>query len=203
MKRLYRSRLTSVNPNAVGFVYVKYQALCLPFAFSFLKIEKVLGCLMPLLSPPQIPLFRITLFYGPEVLEGASETIHCVFNVKKRSWKGGVQVDIVVGRNQIQQLENQLKFRPWIDELLRVVPKEEREDFVQQGYDLWIQFLCFHKLGIYINQGIKQESTQVLAEQFIPEMNEVIRREVQNIKQQIMVELDLEAFETGVVEPSA
>ncbi len=158
---------------------------------------------MPLLSPPQIPLFRITLFYGPDAVEGASETIHCVFNVKKRSWKGGVQVDILLGRNQVKQLENQLKFRPWIDDLLQVVPNEEREDFVQQGYDLWIQFLCFHKLGIYINQGIKQESNQVSAEQFIPEMNEVIRREIQNIKQQIMVELDLEAFKAGVVEPSA
>ncbi|MDH5428475.1 MAG: hypothetical protein OEZ57_03525 [Nitrospirota bacterium] len=152
---------------------------------------------MSLLSPPHIPLFRITLFYGPEVLEGASETIHCVFNVKKRSWKGGVQIDIVVGRNQIQQLENQLKFRPWIDEVLRIVPSDEREDYVKQGNDLLVQFLCFHKLGIYIQQGIKQESTEVSAGQFISEMDEVIRREAQNIKQQIMVELDIEEFERG------
>ena len=158
---------------------------------------------MSLLSPPHIPLFRITLFYGPEVLEGASETIHCVFNVKKRSWKGGVQIDIVVGRNQIQQLENQLKFRPWIDELLRVVPSEEREDYIKQGNDLWIQFLCFHKLGIFIRQGIKQESTEVSAGQFIPEMDEVIRCEAQNIKKQILVELDLEAFANGIEDTSA
>ena len=76
---------------------------------------------MSLLSPPQIPLFRITLFYGPETFAGVSEAMHCVFNVKKRSWKGGVQVDIVVGRSQIQRLENSLGFQSWIDELLRVV----------------------------------------------------------------------------------
>jgi hypothetical protein len=158
---------------------------------------------MSLLSPPHIPLFRITLFYGPEPVEGASETIHCVFNVKKRSWKGGVQVDIVVGRHQIQQLENHLKFQPWMDELLRVVPSDEREDFAKQGNDLWVQFICFHKLGIFIRQGIKQENIQVSPELLIMETDEVIRREAQNIKQQIIVELDIEEFEKGIESTSA
>lgn len=158
---------------------------------------------MSLLSPPHIPFFRITLFYGPEPFEGTSETIHCVFNVKKRSWKGGVQVDIVVGRHQIQQLEKHLKFQPWMDELLRVVPSDEREDFAKQGNDLWVQFICFHKLGIFIRQGIKQENIQVSPELLIMETDEVIRREAQNIKQQIIVELDIEEFEKGIESTSA
>lgn len=158
---------------------------------------------MSLLSPPRIPLFRITLFYGPEPVEGASETIHCVFNVKKRSWKGGVQVDIVVGRHQIQRLENHLKFQPWMDELLRVVPSDEREDFAKQGNDLWVQFICFHKLGIFIRQGIKQENIQVSPELLIMETDELIRREAQNIKQQIIVELDIEEFGKGIESTSA
>ena len=158
---------------------------------------------MSLLSPPHIPLFRITLFYGPEKFDGASETIHCVFNVKKRSWKGGVQVDIVVEIDQIEQLENHLEFRPWMDKLLRVVPREEREDYFKQGNDLWVQFICFHKLGIYIGQGIKQENAQVPGGLLIPETDEVIRREAQNIKKQIMVELDIEEFENGIKSTSA
>ena len=149
---------------------------------------------MSLLSPPQIPLFRITLFYGPEVFEGASETIHCVFNVKKRSWKGGVQVDIVVGRSQIQRLEKQLGFSSWIEELLQVVPCDNREEYSKQGLDLFIQFICFYKLEIYIRQGIKQENTQVAAGFLVLETDEVIKREAENIKQQIMVELDIEEF---------
>jgi hypothetical protein len=152
---------------------------------------------MSLLSPPQIPLFRITLFYGPETLEGASETIHCVFNVKKRSWKGGVQVDIVVGRSQIQRLENQHGIQSWIDKLLQIVPGNEREDYSKQGFDLFIQFICFHKLEIYIRQGIKQENAQVSESIFIVETEEVIQREVENIKHQIMVELDIKEFEKG------
>ena len=107
---------------------------------------------MSLLSPPQIPLFRITLFYGPEAVEGALDTMHCVFNVKKRSWKGGVQVGIVVERSQIQQLEDMLAFQPWIEDCLRKVPGDERDNYRKQGYDLFIQFICFHKLEIYIHQ---------------------------------------------------
>ncbi len=146
---------------------------------------------MSLLSPPQIPLFRISLFYGPE---GTSEVIHCVFNVKKRSWKGGVQVDIMVGRSQIQQLEHTLGFRPWIDELLRVVPSNDREDYTKHGCDLLVQLICFHKLEIYIQQGIKQENNKVSESVLIDETNEVIQREAEKIKEQIMIELDIEEF---------
>jgi len=153
-----------------------------------------MAVLMSLLSPPHIPFFRITLFYGPETFEDASETIHCVFNVKKRSWKGGIQVDIVVGRNQIQRLENQLGFQLWVDEILRVVPSDDREDYVKQGFDLFIQFICFHKLEIYIRKGIKQENTQVSAGFLIMETDEIVQHEAEKIKQQIMVELDIEEF---------
>ena len=152
---------------------------------------------MSLLSPPQIPLFRITLFYGPDAFEVDSETIHCVFNVKKRSWKGGVQVDIVVGRNQIQRLESTFGFQPWLEELLLVVPSNDREDYLKQGSDLFIQFICFHKLETYIRQGIKQQNTQVSASILTVETDEVIQREVEKIKEQIMVELDIMEFDQG------
>lgn len=159
---------------------------------------------MSLLSPPQIPLFRITLFYGPERLEGASDTIHCVFNVKKRSWKGGVQVGIVVESHQIQRLEEKLAFRPWITEHLQGVPSEEREDYLKRGYDLFIQFICFHKLGVYIHQGIQQENTQVSGSFLISETDEAVQREAEKIKQQIIVELDLDIVELeNGIEPTS
>jgi len=147
---------------------------------------------MSLLSPPQIPLFRITLFYGPETLEGAVDTIHCVFNVKKRSWKGGVQVGIVLGGTQIRRLEEQLEFQSWLEEHIRGVPLDEREEFLQTGNDLFTQFICFYKLKIYIQQGIQQENTQVAGGSLISETDEAIQREAEHIKQQIIVELDVE-----------
>ena len=150
---------------------------------------------MSLLSPPQIPLFRITLFYGPETFDGAADAIHCVFNVKKRSWKGGVQVGIVLGRNQIRRLEEQLEFQPWLEEHLGGVPRDVREDFLKTGNDLFTQFICFHKLEIYIQQGIRQENTQVAGGYLIAETDEAVHREAEKIKQQIIVELDVEEFE--------
>lgn len=147
---------------------------------------------MSLLSPPQIPHFRITLFYGPEIVEGAVDTIHCVFNVKKRSWKGGVQVGIALGGDQIRRLAKQLEFQSWLEEHLRGVPIDERGDFLQTGNDLFTQFICFHKLKTYIQQGIKQENTQVAGGFLISETDEVVQREAVQIKQQIIVELDVE-----------
>jgi hypothetical protein len=167
---------------------------CLPWRLGTI-FKKVDGFPMSLLSPPQIPLFRITLIYGPETV---ADAIHCVFNVKKRSWKGGVQVGIVVQRSQIQQLEDMLAFHLWMEECLQKVPGDEREDYRQQGYDLFIQFICFHKLGIYIQQGIKQENIQVASDVLVPETDEVIRREAENIKQQILVELDVEEFDKSI-----
>jgi len=158
---------------------------------------------MSLLSPPQIPLFRITLFYGPETSEVACDTIHCVFNVKKRSWKGGVQVGILIERNQIQRLEKKLAFQSWIEEHLQVIPSDEREEYLKLGYDLFIQFICFHKLELYIRQGIKQENVQVSAKFLISETDEAIQREAEKIKQQIMVELDVEEFKKGIEPTSA
>ncbi len=194
MKRLYRSRLTSVNPNEVGFTDVKIVGFACLHLLAFIS-ENVLGVMMSLLSPPKIPLFRITLFYGPEAIEGISDTIHCVFNVKKRSWKGGVQVDIVVENQQIQQLQAGLVFQPWIEEHLREVPFDQHEDFLKKGYDLFIQFICFHKLEAYIQQGIKQENTQVPGDVLMTQTDEVVYREAENIKQQILVELDLGAVD--------
>lgn len=158
---------------------------------------------MSLLSPPQIPLFRITLFYGPEAIEGASDTVHCVFNVKKRSWKGGVQVGVLIERNQIRRLEKKLAFLSWLEEQLLMMPSNTRENHIKLGYDLFIQFICFHKLETFIRQGIKQENVQVSAGFLILETDEAIQREAEKIKQQIMVELDVEEFKKGIEPTSA
>jgi hypothetical protein len=146
---------------------------------------------MSLLSPPQIPLFRITLFYGPEAVEGASDSVHCVFNVKKRSWKGGVQVEVVMKRNQITRLERLLHYPLWLEEALSGIPVEDRGEYLGKSQDLLIQLLCFHKLQVFIHQGIRQENIQVPGDSFVSETDEVVQIEAEKIKRQIYVELDL------------
>jgi hypothetical protein len=146
---------------------------------------------MSLLSPPQIPLFRITLFYGPEAVEGASDSVHCVFNVKKRSWKGGVQVDVIMKRDQIIHLEEFLNYPSWLEEVLSDVPVEHRREYRGTGRDLLIQLLCFYKLQALIGQGIHQENAQISGDSFFIELNEVVQRKAEEIKRQISIELDL------------
>jgi len=151
---------------------------------------------MPLLTPPQIPLFRITLFYGPEEVEGASETIHCVFNVKKRSWKGGVQIAIQFEQAQLQILTQRMDFPSWIEHILRSSPNEEREAYRQHAKDLLTQLICFYKLQEYIHQGIQQENVKVGPDQLFEKTQEVVCQESEKIKRQILVELDIvEGFE--------
>ena len=147
---------------------------------------------MSLLSPPQIPLFRITLFYGPEAVEGASDSVHCVFNVKKRSWKGGVQIAVVMKKNQIERLEGILEHPSWLEDVLSRVSTEDREEYLRKSHDLLVQLLCFHKLQTFIHQGIRQENIQIPGDSLISETDEVVQREAEEIKRQIYVELDLE-----------
>ena len=147
---------------------------------------------MSLLSPPHIPLFRITLFYGPESLEGDLDSLHCVFNVKKRSWKGGVQIAVVMKKNQIERLEGILEHPSWLEDVLSRVPTEDRGEYLRKSYDLLVQLLCFHKLQTFIHQGIRQENIQIPGDSLISETDEVVQREAEEIKRQIYVELDLE-----------
>jgi len=146
---------------------------------------------MSLLSTPQIPLFRITLFYGPEAVESASDSVHCVFNVKKRSWKGGVQVEVVMQKNQIARLEGVLKYPLWLKDILSRVPADDREEYFEKTQDLLVQLLCFHKLQAFIQRGIKQENIQIPRDSLVSETDEAVQREAEEIKRQIYVELDL------------
>jgi hypothetical protein len=146
---------------------------------------------MSLLSPPQIPLFRITLFYGPEDVEGASDSVHCVFNVKKRSWKGGVQVEVVMKKNQITRLEGFLQYPLWLQNALSGIPVEDQGEYLEKSRDLLVQLLCFHKLQAFIHQGIRQENIQLPGDAFVSETDEAVQREAEKIKRQIYVELDL------------
>lgn len=146
---------------------------------------------MSLLTTPQIPLFRITLFYGPEAVVGASNTIHCVFNVKKRSWKGGVQVGIQLKRSQLEAINQRFNYATWLGDVLQSIPGEELQIYQQKAEDLLTQLICFYKLQEYIRQGIQQENVQVTPEQLFEETQEVVYQEMEEIKRQILVELDI------------
>ena len=149
---------------------------------------------MSLLSPPQIPLFRITLFYGPEGVKSDQNAVYCVFNVKKRSWKGGVQVEIVLNSSQIRDLENALNFQDWLKEIVAPLAQEDRQDYYDRGHDLFVQLICFHKLQALIIKGIRQENCLVAGNELTAETEEAVKQAALDIKGQIVTELDIENY---------
>src|SRR5580765_2733873 len=62
---------------------------------------------------PESSQFRVPLFVGPQPVEGRPFTCSCVFNVKKRSWKGGIQVAVAITQSQIDTLSTDVDFSRW------------------------------------------------------------------------------------------
>ena len=75
---------------------------------------------------PEPSQFRVTLFVGPQPVEGKPFTSSCIFNVKKRSWKGGVQVAVVIAQSQIEMLSAGMDFSRWLAQALLGLSDEDR-----------------------------------------------------------------------------
>ena len=65
--------------------------------------------------------FRITFFFGPEAAPDRPGVVRCVFNVKKRSWKGGVQVTVELEAAQLERIRD----RGQVGELIEMIRAKE------------------------------------------------------------------------------
>jgi hypothetical protein len=135
---------------------------------------------------PQLPNYRITLFYGPEPEEGRPGIQTCVFNVKKRSWKAGIQVAIELSEAQLDRARAHLKFREWLDSLPASVDRRRADE-------LFVQAVSMLKLDLVIEAGLSQENQRVDAQTLLPQLDERLTKVADQIKSQIVTELDLEA----------
>lgn len=142
---------------------------------------------------PQLPPFRVTLFYGPEPVAGDPTRLACVFNVKKRSWKGGVQIAVEVSAAQAAQLDEMLTFGEWIEACLAEVPVEERPTYAQRAHDVLVQELCLMKLTLALESNAQQDNTTLPADAFAGELARTVEQEAERIKSNILRELDIHA----------
>ena len=115
--------------------------------------------------------FRVTLFIGPEQVEGKPSTYSTVFNVKKRSWKGGVQVAVEIREAQIVELSDTTAFQQWLRDLLATVPKEERLSYQERAQELFIEAICWCKLDLLLQSGITQNNQRLAADAFEQDLN--------------------------------
>lgn len=135
--------------------------------------------------------FRITFFFGPDNLPERLDVLVCVFNVKKRSWKGGVQVGVELSEKQLERLQAAGQ----LDELIEMIrAKVEPEDF--KGYerrarDLFVQQVCWTKLDLAIASGMSQENQTIAADALIELLDGELPGRTDGIHKAIFTELDL------------
>ncbi|MDE3243105.1 MAG: hypothetical protein KGO52_10340 [Nitrospirota bacterium] len=140
---------------------------------------------------PELPPYRITLFYGPEPVEAHPSRLACVFNVKKRSWKGGVQVAVELDEAQVANAKHVLAFEPWLRKALVSVAENERPDYANRAQELLVQGLSALKLDLAIEAGLQQENGRVASDVFVDELNRAVTQQADRLKSQILAELDL------------
>ncbi|WP_455388398.1 hypothetical protein [Petrachloros mirabilis] len=135
--------------------------------------------------------FRVTLFVGPQHVEGKPFTHATVFNVKKRSWKGGIQVTVQIDQPQIEATSFATGFPQWLAEALAAVSEEDRLTYQDRAQELFIQAVCWCKLDLLLQSGITQENQCLASDTYAAELQKVATTRCAFITSHIASELDL------------
>jgi len=149
------------------------------------------GTSMSSVPTPELPQYRVTLFFGPDPVKTIPTRVCCVFNVKKRSWKGGVQIAVELEENQLARARQTIGFGDWLEEMLAGLPENERDDYQSRAQDLLVQGLCALKLDLALEAGIRQENGCLAGDALVKELDCVVSERMERIKSQILTELDL------------
>lgn len=147
---------------------------------------------MPVEHVPEPSQFRVTLFVGPQPVEGRPFTSSCVFNVKKRSWKGGIQVAVDITQLQINMLSTEIDLSRWLTQALIDLSDEDRRSHQERAHELFVQAVCWCKLDLLLQSGITQENQCLADDTWITEVRETVIKRTNFITSFIASELDLE-----------
>ena len=140
---------------------------------------------------PESSQFRVTLFVGPQPVEGRPFTCSCVFNVKKRSWKGGIQVAVALTQSQIDSLSRDVDFSRWLVPALVDLTHEDRLSHQERAHELFIQAICWCKLDLALQSGITQENQCLADDTGIAEVRDAVIKRTNFIKSYVASELDI------------
>jgi hypothetical protein len=145
-------------------------------------------------SAPEAPQYRITFFYGPAPVEDRPGCLCCTFNVKKRSWKGGVQIAVEVDERQVARAQAATGFEPWAQRIVATLLDAERADYESRARDLFVQHLCWLKLDLAIDAGLQQENRRIAADAFARELDEAAPARKDRLFAAVLAELDLTGY---------
>ncbi len=124
-------------------------------------------------------------------MKGRPFTSSCVFNVKKRSWKGGIQVAVAITQGQIDSLSTDINFSHWLAQALIDLSDEDRLSYQERAHELFIQAVCWCKLDLALQSGITQENQCLADDTWITEVRDSVISRTTFITSYIASELDL------------
>ncbi len=142
-------------------------------------------------APPQTPLHRVTLFFGPEPVDGRPGIVHCVFNVKKRSWRAGIQVTVELPAALVSEISTLIDYHHWLSEMLTGRVEKDQAGDTARAHDALVQVLCQLKLELALNAGIRAENQCLSAEALRGEVLRLAPLAQDRITSYIAAELDL------------
>ncbi len=146
---------------------------------------------MALDTPPDTAPYRITLFFGPEPVDDGSTAQCCVFNVKKRSWKAGIQVSVDIATHQLAALQASIRDCGSIRKALEPLTEDDRVDAASRIPDLAAQAIARCKLDLRLTTGLQQENQRIRCDELVPELNQAVSTRQEYVVTYILTELDL------------
>jgi len=135
--------------------------------------------------------YRVTLFFGPEPVDGISNVQACVFNVKKRSWKAGIQVSVEIDQDQLARLLSRTRISDRIATVLMTCVSEERQAAQARVPDLFAQAVAWCKLDLCLEAGLAQEHQRIPAAEFVSELDRSVVERAEYVATYILSELDV------------
>ncbi|MEK7222016.1 MAG: hypothetical protein AAB130_02780 [Nitrospirota bacterium] len=135
--------------------------------------------------------FRTTFFFGPEDVPERPGVLRCVFNTKKRSWKGGIQIAVELAGAQLERLRERGLLGELLEMLRARVEPETFAEYEQRARDLFTQQVCRAKLALAIEKGLTQENQTVGADAFQQELDRAVLAHADVVRQAILAELDV------------
>ena len=142
-------------------------------------------------SLPESSSYRVTLFFGPEPSEEGPDTLVCVFNVKKRSWKAGIQVAIEIDRQQLSAIRQQIGLDDRLAALFSTLGPDERPAYEARVPDFFAQAVSRCKLDLRLQSGLTQENQRIPAAELVPELARSVNARREYVVTYILTELDL------------
>jgi len=146
---------------------------------------------MSLESTRDVPSYRVTFFFGPEPVQGQPDVLTCVFNVKKRSWKAGIQVSVEIRTDQLSGLRQKMCLADRLAKSLTALDPHEGPHYQERIADCFAQAVCWCKLDLRLQRGLSQENQRIQADELRIELDQEADNRVDYILAYILGELDL------------